>query len=100
MANSIATNNWTLNVQAAANTFTGCSTAPVAAVQAACAGASAGASCAGSAVPLSTSPQAIASGKQANGTYSITINFTLAESWRYVANSACTIIITYSINAP
>jgi hypothetical protein len=32
--------------------------------------------------------------------YSVLINFTLAESWRYPAKSSCTITITYSVNAP
>jgi hypothetical protein len=30
----------------------------------------------------------------------VTLNFTLAESWRYVANSACSLTLTYSVNAP
>jgi hypothetical protein len=33
------------------------------------------------------------------GSYSVSINYTLAESWRYVADSSCTITLTYSVNA-
>jgi len=99
-------NTWALSVQAGAGNFDGCPTVPVAAVQVSCGTASVGgaggtASCRGS-FPLSTSPQQVAGGMQAdNGpnSYAVSINFTLAESWRYVANPSCSTTLTYSVNA-
>ena len=43
----------------------------------------------------------VAGGAQADqtGNYSVSINFALAESWRYVASSSCTINLTYLVNA-
>jgi hypothetical protein len=96
--------NWTLSVQAGASSFSSCPTVPASAIQVNCGSATAGGggtgSCSGS-FPLSTTPQQIAGGLQGNGTnsYSVSINFTLAESWRYVANSSCILSITYSISA-
>jgi len=98
--------NWTLSVQAGSSSFVGCPTIPISAVQVNCGsatvsgGAGTGA-CSGS-FPLSTTPQQIAGGAEGDGTnsYTVTTNFTLAESWRYVANSSCTITLTYSVNAP
>ena len=51
--------------------------------------------------PALHTPQQIAAGAEGDGTnsYTVTTNFTLAESWRYVANSSCTITLTYSVNA-
>jgi hypothetical protein len=96
---------WTLSAQAASNSFAGCPTVPVAAVQVSCGSASAGGpggsgTCSGS-FPLSTSLQQIAGGAQGDGanSYFTSINFTLAESWRYVANPSCSITINYSVDA-
>jgi hypothetical protein len=53
-------------------------------------------------VPLSTSAQQVASGNEASGSnkaYSVTLNFTLADSWSYIANSSCTLSLTYTVNA-
>ena len=98
--------NWTLSVQAGSSAFVGGPTIPISAVRVNCStatvsgGAGTGA-CSGS-FPLSTIAQQIAGGAEGDGTnsYSVSLNFTLAESWRYVANSACTITLTYSVNAP
>jgi hypothetical protein len=97
---------WTLSVQSGSSSFTGCPTIPVSAVRVSCGSASASGAggtgaCSGS-FPLSTSAQQIAGGAEGDGggTYSVSMNFTLAESWRYVANSACTITLTYTVNAP
>ena len=99
--------NWTVNARTAGSSFTGCSTVPVSAVTVTCAsaavtgsGGSGSASC-GGAFPLSTVDQQVAGGVQKNGTgsYTVQINFTLAESWRYVANSSCTLSILYTVNA-
>jgi hypothetical protein len=98
--------NWTLSVQSGSSSFTGCPTIPVSAVQVSCGSASVSGAggtgvCSGS-FPLSTSAQQIAGGAEGDGTgsYSVSMNFTLAESWRYVASSACTLTLTYSVNAP
>ncbi len=98
--------NWTLSVQSGSSSFTGCPTIPVAAVRVSCGSASVsggqGTGACSTSFPLSTSPQQIAWGAEGSGNraYSVSINFTLAESWRYVANPACTIILTYFVNAP
>jgi hypothetical protein len=98
--------NWTLSLQAGSNSFVGCSYIPISAIRVNCGSASVSGgggtgSCAGS-FPLSTASQQIAGGAQGDGSnsYSVSINFTLAESWRYIANSACTITLTYAVNAP
>jgi hypothetical protein len=31
--------------------------------------------------------------------YTTTLTFTLAESWRYMANPSCSLNLTYSVNA-
>ena len=103
---------WTLTVRAAATTFTNCSTVPVSAVTVTCSAASvtsssgahgATANCA-AAFPLSTTAQTVASGADANNTlqYSVTISFTLADNWKYIAemSPACTLSLTYSANVP
>jgi hypothetical protein len=99
-------NNWTLNVQAGSSAFVGCPTIPTSAIQVNCGTATASGSggtgvCRGS-FPLSTTGQQIAGGTEGDGTnpYSVSVNFSLAESWRYVAGSSCTISLTYSVNAP
>lgn len=98
--------NWTLSVQSGSSAFIGCPTIPAAAVQVSCGSASVsggqGTGACGTAFPLSTSAQQIAGGAEGNGNrlYSVSISFTLAESWRYVANPACTITLTYFVNAP
>jgi hypothetical protein len=97
--------NWTISLKAAASTFSGCSTIPISAVQVSCSvasvsGGGGNGGCSGS-LPLSTTLQQVAGGAEGDGTnsYSVTINFTLAESWRYLVNSSCTMTITYSVNA-
>jgi hypothetical protein len=98
--------NWTVSVQSGSGSFNGCPTVPVSAVQVSCQSASVNGSqgTAGCASPfaLSSTPAAVASGMQAEGTgsHSVIVYFTLAESWRYVAHSACTLTVTYSVNAP
>ncbi len=98
--------NWTLSVQAASSAFTGCETVPVSAVRVSCGAATVsgggGTGACNTAFPLSTTAQQIAGGAEGDGTknYSVSINFTLAESWRYVPNSSCPITLTYTVNAP
>jgi len=98
--------NWTLSVQAGSSSFSGCPTIPISSVRVNCGAASVSGgngtgACSGS-FPLSTTAHQIAGGAEGDGTnsYSVSINFTLAESWRYVANPACTLTITYTADAP
>jgi hypothetical protein len=98
-------NTWNLSVKATTANFTSCATVPTSAVTAKCTGVTGGSGGAcGASVPLSTSAQQVASGKEAGGPgnkpYSVTINFTLADSWSYIANSSCSLSLTYTVNAP
>ncbi len=100
-------NTWTLTVQAGSSAFSGCPTVPVSAVTVSCssAGVSGGGgtgACSGS-FSLSTSPQTVAGGKEGadNQSYQVSILYTLAESWRYIASvSQCNLTLTYTVNAP
>ncbi len=100
--------NWTVTVQASSPTFTNCPTVPISAVTVTCASATIGslggsASCAG-AFPLSTTAMQVAGG--AEGVlalnYSVTINFTLSDRWKYIAETspACSLTLTYNANVP
>jgi hypothetical protein len=87
---------WNLTLSAP-STFTGCSWIPVNAVTVTCSSPTGGTSptCAG-ATTLSTAATQIASGTEpvlATANYSVTLNFTLKDSWKYVASS-CLIPIT------
>jgi hypothetical protein len=97
---------WTLSVQAPASAFSGCATVPVSAVTVSCSSASAtgigGTATCGGPFTLSTSSHQVASGAEgtASGTYTVKIAFSLADSWKYVAASACTLILTYTAVTP
>ncbi|HUS05788.1 MAG TPA: hypothetical protein VMZ52_05820 [Bryobacteraceae bacterium] len=99
--------NWTVTVQASSSSLAGCPAIPVSAIRVSCGSATVSGgggtgACSSGSFPLSTSPQQIAGGAQGDGanSYSVSMNFTLADSWRYLANSACTLTLTYSVNAP
>jgi hypothetical protein len=54
---------------------------------------------------LSTASQQVATGKEsasASAPYSVSMNFTLADSWAYIAKTspACTQTLTYTVTAP
>jgi hypothetical protein len=94
---------WELTVQAASPSFTNCPFVPISAVTVTCASASVGsfggsAACAG-AFPLSTTPTRVAGGNEGVVAlnYSVTLNFTLADSWKYIAeiSPACSLSLTY-----
>lgn len=108
---------WSLSVQADAGYFSGCPTVPVSAVGVECSGASVsgpevilgtltvgggGTGVCGGGFSLSTVAHQVAGGAEGDGTqvYSVQINYSLAESWRYVANSSCSLSLTYTVNAP
>jgi hypothetical protein len=79
--------------------FTNCATVPVSAVTATatCTTTSGTSSCSNGA--LSAAGTTIASGTKANpaSAFTITIAFTLADSWTYIASSSCSLALTYSI---
>jgi hypothetical protein len=97
---------WNLKVQAGAASFTNCASVPTSAVTATCSSVTGGSSGACSAaITLSTSGQQVATGHEANGgsqPYSVKMNFTLADSWAYIAKTspACTLTLTYTVTAP
>jgi hypothetical protein len=99
------TSQWNLAVQAGSSVMTGCPAVPISAVRVTCAGASvsggSGTGNCSSGFDLSTSPQQLAAGQQGDGNnnYSVSINFALAESWRYVANPSCSFTLTYTVDA-
>jgi hypothetical protein len=100
----LTTSTWTLQVQAAAASFTGCGTVPTSAVTATCGSVTGGTSGACKpAITLSTTAQQVATGKEStslNAPYSVILNFKLADSWKYIAKSSCTLTLTYTATAP
>ncbi len=98
---------WKLTVQAAGGSFSNCSTVPVSAVTVSCATVAVNhggsGSCAGP-FPLSPSAQNVAAGNlQPNSdTVTITLNFTLADSWKYIAESSpsCSLSLAYTATVP
>jgi hypothetical protein len=96
---------WNVSLQASSSTFSNCPTIPVSAVQVRCSTASVsgggGSGSCGGSFPLSTTLQQAAGGVQGDNTntYTVYLTFTLAESWRYTANSSCSLSITYSVTA-
>ena len=101
-------NNWSLTVQAGSSTFANCSAVPISAVTVSCSsvnvfGLGGSGSCAGP-FPLSTTPQLVASGSEGlvSLTYSVTLSFTLADSWKYIAETspACSLSLTYTATVP
>ena len=100
-----AARTWTLTVAASAASFTSCATVPASAITATCSSVAGGTSglCA-SAFQMSTIGTQIASGKEsasANAPYSVNLTFTLADSWRRIAEQApaCTLNLSYTITA-
>ncbi len=94
-----ATSNWSVAVSAPAS-FTNCSTVPVTAVTATatCTTTVGTSNCTSGA--LSTGGTTIATGRHTGSgadAYTITIAFTLADSWAYIASAACSLAVTYSI---
>jgi hypothetical protein len=93
-----------LKVLAAATSFTNCATVPRSAVRVTCTGVAGGtAGACGGAITLSGAGQQVASGKEATGAgkaYSVTLSFSLTDSWSYIAGSSCTLSLTYTVTAP
>jgi len=93
---------WSLTVQAGAATFSNCPTVPVSAVTVSCSSTTVGGggtgSC-GAAFPLSTTAHVVTNGTEGrnSSTYTVLINFTLADSWKYIAQTspACSLTLSY-----
>jgi hypothetical protein len=103
--NGAAVRTWALTVAAGAANFTSCATVPASAIKATCSSVTGGTSglCA-SAIQLSTTGTQIASGNESastNAPYSVSLTFTLADSWRHIAEQApaCTLNLSYTITA-
>jgi len=92
---------WTLNVSAP-TAFGACSTVPASAVTVTCASVSGGflGACS-SATTLSPTATQIAGGYEGLGTatYSVSLSFTLQDSWKYIASSSCSLSVSYTITA-
>lgn len=98
---------WTLTVQATSSSFTNCSTVPISAVTVSCASVSTSIGGSGSCsapFTLTTSPQVVAGGNQSFITYSysVAVNFTLNDSWKYIAETSpsCSLSLSYVATVP
>jgi hypothetical protein len=98
---------WSLTVQAPSSAFSSCPTVPVSAVTVSCASVSATIGGTGTCSPpfaLSTAAQTVASGNQAILTfsYTVTLNFTLADNWKYIAETSpsCSLLLSYIATVP
>jgi hypothetical protein len=103
------TRTWALTVSSSSTTFQSCPTVPVNAVTVTCSGPTnpreTGTIACNPAFTLAASPQQVAGGQEDGGrnrTMSVTLNFTLADSWSYIAELTppCTLNLTYTLNAP
>jgi hypothetical protein len=99
--------NWNLTVQSGGASFSNCSRVPVSAVTVTCSSATAdkgGKGTCGAPFALSAAPRQVASGTQQpnTGNYSVTLTFTLADSWKYTAqtNPSCTLSLSYIATVP
>ncbi len=97
--------NWTVWVEAASGSFDLCPTVPASAVTVSCQSAQGGGGALAACSPaftLSSSPRAVATGTQVKGAnlYSVSLTFTLNDSWRHAAAPQCTLNLTYTIDFP
>jgi hypothetical protein len=99
---------WTLRVYANSAAVTNCPKVPLSAFRLACvsvSGPSPGSgSCVAGSVPVTTSPQTLASGTVLvkRGTYTTTLRLEFVDSWRYPAALAtgCSLSLSYIVDAP
>jgi hypothetical protein len=96
-----------LTVQAGSAGFGNCPTVPVSAVTVSCASATTntgGSGKCGPAFALSTSPQVVAGGNQSGSTfsYAVTLTFSLADNWKYIAETSpsCLLTLSYTATVP
>lgn len=99
---------WSISAYADRNTLNGCGTVPASAIRVSCSSAtvSGGSGIGACAAPFSLSgtPQLVASGHQGSSTrtYTVNVNFSFTDSWRYIASNgpSCSLTLTYSVTAP
>jgi hypothetical protein len=105
---AILSNSWTLHLQAAAASFTGCATVPLSTVTVTCnsivdTGLIGGSRACAAPFTLSTTNQLVASGSDplgVAGSRTVTIQFTFADSWKYQGTSSpCSVSLNYSLDA-
>jgi hypothetical protein len=97
---------WNLSIQSDSVNFLNCPAIPVSAVLVACSRASiaggGGSAVCSAAAPLSAALRVVASGDQSasNASYQVNLNFTLSDSWKYIAqlNPPCALSLTYTVN--
>jgi len=94
--------SWNLAVSAPAS-FSSCPWIPVSAVTVSCGSVTGGSggTCGGSAA-LTTGAAQIASGTEGllvATNYSVSLNFTLQDSWKYIASTSCSLSVSYTITA-
>jgi hypothetical protein len=97
--------DYSVTVQAGASHFENCPGVPVSAVRVACVSIDQpGEGACAPPFPLSASPRLLATGPQkpGNRTFTISLTFTFADRWRYVAalSPLCSLSLTYVVNAP
>jgi hypothetical protein len=98
---------WSVSVYADRSTLNGCGTVPTSAIRVSCSSAtvSGGFGNGACAAPFSLSgtPQLVASGRQGffTNTYTVNVNFSFTDSWRYIASNgpSCSLTMTYSVTA-
>ena len=103
-ASGTKNNVWSLSLQASSSTFENCPGIPASAVTVSCMQTSVtgGSSACSPSFPLSTGPQVVAAGGQSEtaATYQVSLQFTLADSWKYAAKPSCSLSVTYTANLP
>jgi hypothetical protein len=99
--------SWSLTVQAGSPGFSNCPAIPISAVTVFCASAATNTGRSGNCSPpfaLSTSPQVVARGNQGTTTfsYAVTLSFTLADNWKYTAETSpsCSLSLSYAATVP
>jgi hypothetical protein len=110
LIHGISGRTWTVSVGARSPSFIGCATVPESAVSLECISASVdggGQASAGcnvnsfTTLPDTLPGMPVASGNEGNSgshNYTVVMNYQLADSWRYIANT-CPLTITYTVNA-
>jgi len=97
---------WNLSIQSDGVNFLNCPLIPVSAIAVSCSRAAVtgggGSGVCSATAPISASPRVVASGEQSvsNASYQVNLNFTLSDSWKYIAqlSPSCTLSLTYTVN--
>lgn len=102
--------DWTMSVQAETASLENCGHIPASALEVRCETATlvgtgpVNAVCNSSVVPVSTSPQIVAQGRQGNhaNTLTVQLQVSFADRWRYRAavSPACSVSLRYTVDIP